>query len=39
LELKERILERLEVKVERTKEDHGRHNSGGVGRATATSLG
>jgi hypothetical protein len=31
-------LERLEVKVEKIKEDHARHNSGGARRAIATSL-
>ncbi len=38
-QIKERILERIEVKIERTKEDHAGHHSGGVGRATSTSLG
>ncbi len=32
----ERILERIEVKVERIEKEHGRHNSGGVGRAVVT---
>jgi hypothetical protein len=35
----ERILESLEVKVERIEEDHARHNSGGARiAATTTSL-
>ncbi|CAM6036023.1 unnamed protein product [Sphagnum compactum] len=33
----ERILERTEVKAERTEEDHAGHNSGGAGRAAAVA--
>jgi len=33
----ERILERTEVKAERTEDDHAGHNSGGAGRAAAAA--